>query len=61
MIKPRYIDDVPILALTFWGEDADHYTLRRVAAEVEDLIKREDNVSITTLIGGERRQVEVQS
>ncbi len=22
LIKPRYIDDVPILALTFWGEDA---------------------------------------
>ena len=25
LIKPRYIDDVPILALTFWGEDTDHY------------------------------------
>ena len=37
LVKPRYIDDVPILALTFWGEDADHYTLRRVAAEVEDM------------------------
>ena len=41
LIKPRYIDDVPILALTFWGEGMDHYTLRRVAAEVENLIKRE--------------------
>ncbi len=60
LIKPRYIDDVPILALTFWGEDADHYTLRRVAAEVEDLAKREHNVSITTLIGGQQRQVDVR-
>jgi multidrug efflux pump subunit AcrB len=59
LIKPRYIDDVPILALTFWGKDADHYVLRRVAAEVDDLIKREENVSITTLIGGYRRQVTV--
>ena len=59
LIKPRYIDDVPILALTFWGKDADHYTLRRVAAEVDDLIKREENVSITTLIGGYRRQLTV--
>jgi len=57
LIKPRYIDDVPILALTFWGEEFDHYSLRRVAAEVETLIKREDNVSITTLIGGEPRKV----
>jgi multidrug efflux pump subunit AcrB len=59
LIKPRYIDDVPILALTFWGKDADHYTLRRVAAEVDDLIKRGEQVSITTLIGGYRRQLTV--
>jgi len=60
LIKPRYIDDVPILALTFWSDSADHYTLRRVAAETENLIKREKNVSITTLIGGYRRQVRVE-
>jgi multidrug efflux pump subunit AcrB len=59
LIKPRYIDDVPILSLTFHGKDADHYTLRRVASEVENLIKREREVSTTTLIGGEQRRVEV--
>ncbi|MBW2259838.1 MAG: efflux RND transporter permease subunit, partial [Deltaproteobacteria bacterium] len=59
LIKPRFIDDVPILSLTFWGEDADHYILRRVVAEVEDLVKREDNASTTTVIGGYRRQVQV--
>ena len=59
LVKPRYIDDVPILTLTFWGEDADHYILRRVVAEVEDLVKREDNVSTTTIIGGYRRQIQV--
>lgn len=59
LIKPRYIDDVPILALTFHGEDADHYTLRRVAAEVEDLIKREPNVSTTAIIGGQQRRLDV--
>jgi multidrug efflux pump subunit AcrB len=60
LIKPRYIDDVPILALTFWGGGTDHYTLRRVAAEVEDHVKREPDVSITTLIGGGRRQLSVR-
>jgi len=60
LIKPCYIDDVPILALTFWGEGFDHYTLRRVAAEVENIVKRENNVSTTTLIGGERRQIQVR-
>ncbi|PKN62064.1 MAG: multidrug transporter AcrB [Deltaproteobacteria bacterium HGW-Deltaproteobacteria-15] len=60
LVKPRYIDDVPILALTFWGEETDHYMLRRVAAEVENAVKREDDVSLTTLIGGYRRQVEIR-
>jgi len=60
LVKPRYIDDVPILAMTFWGKDVDHYTLRRVVAEVEDLVKREDNASITNIIGGYRRQVAVR-
>jgi len=59
LVKPRFIDDVPILSLTFWGQGADHYTLRRVVAEVEDLVKRENNASTTTMIGGYRRQVQV--
>ena len=59
LIKPRYIDDVPILSLTFWGKHMDHYTLRRVAAETDDLIKREKDVSTTTLIGGYHRQLTV--
>src|SRR3989339_1084793 len=31
LIKPRYIDDVPILALTFGSEEVEPYLLRRVA------------------------------
>ncbi|MFA0784653.1 efflux RND transporter permease subunit, partial [Fervidibacter sacchari] len=59
LVKPRSIDDVPILALTFWGEGYDHYRLRRIASEVEREIKTIDNVSETTIIGGLRRQIKV--
>ncbi len=59
LIKQRSIDDVPILALTFWGEGVDHYVLRRVAAEIEDLVKSEDKVSSTSVIGGLPRVVQV--
>ncbi len=59
LIKPRSIDDVPILALTFHGAGQDHYTLRRVVAEVDDAIKQVPLVAETTLIGGERRQLRV--
>ena len=60
LVKPRYIDDVPILALTFWSDEADHFTLRRVVAEVETVAKRVEDVSLTSIIGGDRRQLEVR-
>lgn len=60
LVKPRTIDDVPILALTFHSSKYDHLALRRVAAQVDDAIKSIDEVAETTLIGGTRRQVRVQ-
>jgi multidrug efflux pump subunit AcrB len=59
LIKPRSIDDVPILALTLWSSRYDHYMLRRVAAQVHDYIKQIPNVSEVKLIGGQRRQLRV--
>jgi multidrug efflux pump subunit AcrB len=60
LLKPRSIDDVPILALTFHSPTADHYALRRVVAEFEEQIKQIPDVSETHLIGGLRRQYRVQ-
>jgi len=59
LIKPRSIDDVPILALTFHSDRYDHLTLRRLAAQVDDAVKQVPLVAETTLIGGDRRQVRV--
>ncbi|MCL1980692.1 MAG: efflux RND transporter permease subunit, partial [Proteobacteria bacterium] len=60
LIKPHSIDDVPILALTFHSATTDHFTLRRLAAEVDDQIKSIFEVAETKLIGGSRRQLRVQ-
>jgi multidrug efflux pump subunit AcrB len=59
LVKPRTIDDVPILALTFHSSRYDHTTLRRVAAQVDDTIKALPLVAETTLIGGQVRQIRV--
>lgn len=59
LIKPRSIDDVPILALTLWGEGFDSFALRRVAADIDNEIKNITNISETKIIGGERRAVRV--
>jgi multidrug efflux pump subunit AcrB len=59
LIKPRSIDDVPVLALTLWSKRYSGFELRRVAAELEEQIKQVPGVSEVTLTGGERRQVRV--
>ncbi|KAF0187750.1 MAG: cation/multidrug efflux [Desulfobulbaceae bacterium] len=59
LVKPHIIDDVPVLALTFHSDKYDHFTLRRMAAQVNDAIKSIHQVAETTLIGGTRRQVRV--
>ncbi len=59
LVKPRSIDDVPILALTFWSDRYGPFELRQVAAQVHDAIKQVPEVSAATIIGGERRQVRV--
>ena len=59
LIKPKSIDDVPILALTFHSSRYDHLTLRRLVAQVDDAVKQVPLVAETTIIGGARRQVRV--
>ncbi len=55
IVKPHSIDDVPIMALTFHGKGYDHYTLRRMAAQVDDAIKNINAVAETKIIGGTKR------
>ena len=59
IIKVRSIDDVPILAMTLWGKNYDAYKLRRIAEELQQSLKQLDDVSETTIIGGQPRQLRV--
>ena len=59
LIKPRAIDDVPMLGLTLWSESYDDYQLKRIADELTQEIKKVDKVSTTHVIGGRNRQVRV--
>ncbi|MDR3559809.1 MAG: efflux RND transporter permease subunit [Negativicutes bacterium] len=61
LVKPKSIDDVPVLALSLWSNN-NHYTgyeLRRIAAEISNEIKKDENVSELSLIGGQRRQMAI--
>ena len=60
LVKPRSIDDVPILALTLSSQRYGDFELRRIAAQIDDNIKQVPDVSAVTLIGGQRREIRVE-
>jgi multidrug efflux pump subunit AcrB len=60
LIKPRTIDDVPILALTLHSSRYDHATLHRLATQLDDVVKKLPQVAETTVIGGQHRAIRVQ-
>ena len=61
MVKPKSIDDVPVLALTLWSKEPQYtgYELRRIATGLCGELKKDANVSEFSIIGGQRRQIRV--
>jgi len=60
LVVPKSIDDVPIVTLTLWSDKYDFYTLRRVAREVCDNLKKSTDVAETEIKGGLRRELKVR-
>jgi multidrug efflux pump subunit AcrB len=59
LVKPHSIDDVPILALTLSSRQYGSDQLRELATHLEDEIRTVPDVSTTSVIGGEPRQIRV--
>ncbi|MGM0578425.1 MAG: efflux RND transporter permease subunit [Myxococcota bacterium] len=59
LVKPRSIDDVPVLSLTLWSRRYDDYVLRRIAGELRTEIEAVEDVSEVTIIGGRPRTMRV--
>jgi multidrug efflux pump subunit AcrB len=59
MVKPRSIDDVPILSFSFWSPSYTGYQLRRVAQEVGNELKKDKDVAEFRIVGGQRRQFRI--
>ncbi len=60
LVKARLIDDVPMMSLTLWKENGDPELLRELAAGLEEEVRAVPEVSVTHLIGGSRRTMEVR-
>jgi multidrug efflux pump subunit AcrB len=61
VIKPKGIDDVPVVSLTLWSDDADKgaFELERVAHAIEIEIKRVAGTREVQTLGGPGRVVRV--
>ncbi len=59
LLKVRSINDVPMMTITLTGSDYSVVQLRKIAEELDQQIKRVDNVAQTSIIGGEPRAVNI--
>lgn len=61
VIKPRGIDDVPIVSLTFWSKDAERsaFDLQQVARAVEIELKRIKGTRDVSTLGGPGHAIRV--
>jgi multidrug efflux pump subunit AcrB len=59
LVRPHSIDDVPVLAMTLHGGNADANTLRQLAVHLEDEIRTVPDVAETFVVGGALRQFRV--
>ncbi|KAA0213830.1 MAG: efflux RND transporter permease subunit [Leptolyngbya sp. PLA3] len=55
VVKPREIDDVPIVTLTLASDSGDTYTTRRLAEELAQRLSGERDISRVDVLGGQPR------
>ena len=58
-MKPKEIDDVPVLTLTLWSADMDDATLRALAVSLQQHLKQVPKTGNTFVVGGRARQVRI--
>jgi multidrug efflux pump subunit AcrB len=59
LVKPKSINDVPILTFTLWSDKYGGYELRRIAREVADELNKDKDVSEFHITGGQKRQIKI--
>jgi len=60
MVKPKGVDDVPVVTLTLWSHDVDDAALRLVALDVMQRLKEVPNTSQSFIVGGRAEELRVE-
>ncbi|MEJ2212982.1 MAG: efflux RND transporter permease subunit [Gammaproteobacteria bacterium] len=59
MMKPKEIDDVPVLTLTFWSKDLDDAALRTLVTNVQQRVKQVPKTGNSFISGGRATQIRI--
>lgn len=60
LVKPKGIDDVPVVTLTLWSNDVDDGSLRALAFDVLQSLKEIPNTGQGFVVGGRAEQMRIE-
>jgi len=60
LIKPKGVDDVPVVTLTLWSHTVDEAALRSLGLDVMQRLKEVDNTSQSFIVGGRSDAIKVE-
>ena len=60
LVKPKGVDDVPVVTLTLWSDTVDDAGLRLVALETTQRLKEVRDTSQTFIVGGRSEEIRVE-
>ncbi|MFV1983784.1 MAG: efflux RND transporter permease subunit [Thiohalomonadales bacterium] len=60
LVKPKGVDDVPLITLTLWSQTSDDATLRLIALDVIQRLKEVPNTSQSFVVGGRAEQIRIE-
>ncbi len=60
LVKPKGIDDVPVVTLTLWSDSVDDGALRALALDVMQSLKEIENTGQSFVVGGRTEQVLIE-
>jgi multidrug efflux pump subunit AcrB len=60
LVKPKSVDDVPVVTLTLWSESLDDSMLRLIGLEVLQRLKEIPNTSQSFIVSGRTEQLRIE-
>jgi multidrug efflux pump subunit AcrB len=60
LVKPKTIDDVPVVTVTLWSERLDDASLRALAFDVMQRLKEVEDTGQAFVVGGRRSQIRIE-